>query len=333
MARIGVRLETGPHMSPADLRDLATLAESRSYESLWLPEGGVGDALTQLAALATSTSRIRLGTGILPIFSRTPTLTAMSTGWLDAISGGRFVLGLGVGHRPSVEGGHGVPFRSPMTRMRETVDIVRRLLRGETVTSEGRAFNPQGASLGFEPLRPNPPIYLAALGPRMIELAGEIADGALITWASPRYLPQAKEALRRGAQKAGRDPDSVDLAGYVRTVVVDDPEEAQPALQRQIAWYFRLPYYKSFFEGMGFEKEAQVVSQAMAKGDQDAAAAAVSPEMVAQLAVAGTVEHCRREIESRRSLGLDLPVVAPSDLAGDPVRTFRTAIEAFSGNE
>jgi 5,10-methylenetetrahydromethanopterin reductase len=330
MARLGVRLETGPPFERQDLLELASLAEERGYDTIWLPEGSGSDAMTQLTAFATSTQHIKLGTGILPIFSRTPTLTAMSAGGLDALSNGRFILGLGVGHQASVENSHGVTFRRPMTRLRETVEIVRRMLRGESVTYEGRVFRLKDAALGFSPVRPDVPIYIAALGPQMIELAGEIADGVLLTWASPGYLPQAAEHLRKGAEKAGRNPEDIDLACYVRTAVVDDMEEVRPALQRQIARYFRMPYYRNYFEGRGFKREANAVSQALAIGDDDGVSAAISDDMIRELAIVGSAEHCRQEVEARRALGLDQPVIAPFAVL-DAMKSFRDTIEAFSG--
>ena len=272
MARLGVRLETGPQFTPRDLLGLASLAEEKGYESIWLPEG-VGDALVHITAVATATSRIKLATGILPIFSRTPTLLAMSAGGLDPISQRRFILGLGVGHQGSVEGGHGVPYRRPLARIRETVEIVRRLLGGERVTYKGRVFNLRDSVLGFTPPRPDLPIYLAALGPQMIEMAGEVANGVLLNWASPGYLRRAMEHLHLGAERAGRNPGDIDVACYLRTAVVDDPAQAQPALQQQIARYFRMPFYRNYFELSGFQEEAASVSQALARGDADAAAA------------------------------------------------------------
>ena len=121
MARIGVRLENDPQLSPQDFREMATLAESRGYEMVWVPEGAGRDSLTQLTFLSAHTERIKLATGILPIYYRTPMLTAMSAAGLGTLSQGRFVLGLGVGHPPSVEGAHGIPFQRPLTRMRETI--------------------------------------------------------------------------------------------------------------------------------------------------------------------------------------------------------------------
>ena len=157
MPRIAVRLENDPQLSPQDFAELAALAESRGYEMAWVPEGAGRDSLTQLTFLAGHTSRIKLATGILPIFHRTPALTAMSAAGLSVLSGGRFVLGLGVGHRPTVESVHGVPFRRPLARMRETINIVRDLLAGERVSQAGRVFNIGDAGLGAAAPPPPPP--------------------------------------------------------------------------------------------------------------------------------------------------------------------------------
>ena len=330
MARIGVRLESGPHLTPGQLIELAKLAEARGFESVWLPEGAGGEALTHLAAFACNTSRINLATGILPIYHRTPTLLAMGAGSIDAISGGRFILGLGVGHRDPVEGGHGISFDRPMTRMRETVHIVRALLTGEPVTYDGKVYRPRESRLGFNPLRRDLPIYLAALRPRMVEMAGEIADGVLLNWATAEYLEQAVELLRRGAERAGRDPSAVDVACYVRTAVVDDVEAAKPWLRRRIAYYFTMDYYVRYFEQRGFAGEAAAISAALAEGDREGAAGVVTDAMLEELAVVGSAEECRRRIDALRAAGLRMPVVAPFVQGDDAMATFRAVIDAFA---
>jgi probable F420-dependent oxidoreductase len=330
MARIGVRLESGPHLIPGQLTELAKLAESRGFESVWLPEGAGSEALTHLAAFACNTSRVTLATGILPIYHRTPTLLAMGAGSVDAISGGRFILGLGVGHQAPVEGGHGIPFDRPMTRMRETVHIVRALLTGEPVTYDGKVYRPRESKLGFNPLRRDLPIYLAALRPQMIEMAGEVADGVLLNWATAEYLEQAVGSLRRGAEKAGRDPSTIDVACYVRTAVVDDVEAAKPWLRRRIAYYFTMDYYVRYFEQRGFAGEAAAISAALSEGDQDAAAGAVTDAMLDELAVVGSAEDCRKKIDSLRATGLRMPIVAPFVQGDDAMAPFRAVIEAFA---
>ena len=329
MARLGVRLDPGLQFTPQEMLELVSLAEERGYETIWLPEG-TSNVLIQLTAFATATRHIKLGTGIMPIFHRTPTLLAMSAGDLDMISRGRFILGLGTGHHPLVRHGHGVPFRNPMTRMRETVEIVRRLLRGERVTYEGRVFKVKDASLGFTPVRPDTPIYLGALGPQMIELAGEIADGVLLAFASSGYLRLAVEHLRRGAERAGRNSEDIDVACYLSTAVVDDPDKAWPVVKRQIARLLRLSFYRTYYVQNGFAEESAAISHALDRGDADAAVAAVSEAMQKELAIVGSAEECRREVEARRSLGLKQPVVTPFPVGEDSLGSFKATISAFS---
>lgn len=330
MPRIAVRLENDPQLSPADSLELARLAESRGYEMVWVPEGSGRDSLTQLTFLAPQTHTIKLATGILPVYYRTPMLTAMSAAGLGTLSQGRFVLGLGVGHRPSVENVHGIPFRRPLTHMRETLVLVRKLLDGENVSLAGRQFNVGSASLGGAAPRQRVPIYVAALGPQMLKLTGELADGVLLNWTASNYLEQAVHHLRQGAEKAGRDPSEIDIAGYVRVAVSDNLADARASLQEQIARYASNPFYHNFFRDMGFGQEMAAAAEAINRGDLQEASRCISVEMQDQVAVVGNAEECRAEIERRRALGLSLPVVAPFTV-DDAKQSYQRVIETFEG--
>ena len=330
MARLDIRLELGPQMSSQEHRELASLAEDLGYDALWVPEGAGRDSLTQLATIAMTTRRLKLATGILPVFSRTPMLTAMSAAGLAAVSQGRFILGLGVGHRPVTEHGHGVAFRHPLARLRETVTIVRRLLRGERVTNQGRVFSLQDAGLGASAPEQPPPVFIAALGPAMLELAGEIADGVLLNWTAAERLADSVERVRQGAAKAGRDPSEIAIAGYVRVAVGDDVAPARASLQRQIAVYAGMSYYRNFFDKAGFADQMAEAQEALERGDRGAAYNAITPEMQDQVAVVGTAEQCRTELERRRSLGLEIPVVAPFPV-GPGFGSYRETLRAMAG--
>ena len=329
MARDGVRLENDPKLTPQDYQELAKLAEERGYETVWIPEGGGRDSLTSLASIALNTERIRLGTGILPIFARTPTNTAMGAAGMAAVSGDRFILGLGVGHRPTVEAGDGVPFKQPMTRLRETIQIVRKLLSGEQVDFPGKHFKLSGASLGAAAPTAKVPIYIAALGPQMLEMAGELADGVLMNWTSVTFIPQAVVHIKRGVDKAGRDMSDIDIAGYVRVAVGDDLANARASLQRQIAQYATNTFYANFFIETGFEREMNAAAAALAKGDLDTASEAITPEMQDEVAVLGTAGQCREALERRRAAGLQLPVIAPFAV-GDNKTSHQLTIESLA---
>jgi probable F420-dependent oxidoreductase len=335
MSRIGIRVENDPRLSLADLVEIAVAAETAGVESVWVPEGGGRDALSLLAAFGGATTRLRLATGILPIFSRTPAVTAMSATGMAAISGDRFVLGLGTGHGPVVQNTHGVPYFRPLARMEETVSIVKSLIEGGSVSESGHHFEVTGARLGRATAGVSTPVYVAALGPKMIALSGRLADGVLLNWTAAEHIAVSVATLHQAASAAGRDPSKLDAAGYVRTAVIVGNEEPaiRKSLQAQIAGYAAHPYYRNFFVSTGFGKEMDEAERALSAGDSAAAEAAISEKMQSQVAVVGTPEQCREEIERRRRLGLQLPVVAPFAVDDDVKGAYLRAISAFAVGE
>ena len=330
MSPLSIRFGNEPGLNPGDVQDLALLAEEAGYEALWMTEGSGRDSVTQLTSVAVKTQRIRLGTGILPIFGRTPLNTAMCAAGAAAVSNGRFILGLGVGNGPAVVTSHGIPYHRPMTRLRETITIVRRLLQGEQVDYSGRVFNVSQASLGGAAPTGKVPIYIAALGPRMLELAGEMADGVLLSWTGPNSLKQAIQRVQQAATKAGRDPSQVKIAGYVRTSVAGDQAAAHASLRSQIARYTHNPYYRTFFRQSGFQQEMDEAEQALERGDVAGAAGAISSRMEQELGVIGTPAECREMLGEIQSLGLQQLVVAPLPV-GDPQECYRETISALGG--
>ena len=329
MARYGVRLENDPNLSPQDYQVLSAQAEKNGFEAVWVPEGGGRDSLTSLATIAMKTEKVKLGTGILPIFARTPTNTAMGAAGMAAVSDGRFMLGLGVGHAPTVESRDGIPFKAPMTRMRETIQIIKALLAGEEVNFTGKQFKLTGASMGAATPKIKVPIYIAALGPQMLEMVGELADGVLMNWTAVDYLQEAIGHIKLGAEKAGRDPNEIDIAGYVRVAVGDDVSVSRDSLRYQVARYASNPFYRNFFAETGFDKEMSAAAAAMADGKLDKAADSITVEMQDQVAVVGTVEECRAALEKRRAAGLQLPVIAPFAV-GDNMASHQHVIEALA---
>ena len=329
MARYGVRFENDPSLTPQDYQQLGMQAEELGYESVWVPEGGGRDSLTALAGIAMKTDRVLLGTGILPIYARTATNTAMGAAGMAAVSADRFILGLGVGHRPTVEGRDGVPFSRPIARLRQTIRVVRRLLAGETVSSKGHHFDISDASLGAAAPGKRVPIYIAALGPQMLELAGAMADGVLMNWTAENFMPQAIEHISRGSRIAGRDISEIDIAGYVRVATGGDEEVVRASLRSQVARYATNAFYRNFFVETGFGYEMAEAADALQAGDLARASEAITLEMQDQVAVVGSPEHCRAALERRRAAGLQLPVVAPFAI-GDNKESHRATIAALA---
>ena len=330
MAFLGVRLGNETELSPADIQGLAAAAENLGYQEVWMTEGTGRDSLTQLASIVTATNRIVAGTGILPIFSRTPLITAMSAAGLASVSGGRFILGLGVGNGPATITGHGVRFNRPMDRLRDTITIVRRLLEGGKVTYRGKVFEVSEASLGDAAPREKVPIYIAALGPGMLRLAGEMADGVLLSWTASSYLKHAIQQVRDGAVSAGRDPGEVEISGYVRVAVTDDLDAGWAALQSQVAQYAGSTHYRNFFRFAGFISEMDAAERARDRFDDSARAKAISVDMQQELGLVGNAEQCRAGLEELRALGLAKPVVAPLPV-GDLKTAYETTIQGMAG--
>ncbi len=326
MARVGVRLRE-ERVTLRQLIDLARLAEARGYESIWVPEGSGRDAFSQLTAYALSTQRVQLGTGIAIIYSRTPSLLAMTAGTLDQISGKRAVLGLGIGHRQGIEQGHGVTFGKPMRRMREYATTIPAILRGENIP-EGTELPVKRFRLEFTPERATLPIYIAALGPRMCQLAGEIADGVLMNWATTTYVKEAIANVRLGADRAGRAPDEVDIACYIRAAVGPDEKAVKQALRQETVRYISLDFYRQMFNRSGFAEETEAVMKALPSGIE-AAAERVSDRMLEEVAIFGSPAACRRRLEAYRALGVAHPIVAPVAVGANVYDSWAAVIQSL----
>ena len=311
--------------------DLVRLAEAQGYTGLWVPEHSGREAFTQLAAFAMATERIGLGPGIANIFTRTPTVLAQAAVSLDQLSGGRAWLGLGTGHQPALEAGHGIAFARPLARMRDAVRIIRAIIRSdplpETTVVPARAFR-----LETPVPRPDLPLYIAALGPRMCQLAGELADGVMLNWATPAYVRDALAQVHAGAVRAGRDPGSVAVVCYVRVSAGASPAATRRALARELARYIAMPFYRQMFDAAGFAGQTATVAEAWLR-DPDEAASLVPDAMLAALTVAGDRDALMQRIAEYRALGVTLPVVAPVPAGDDPADSWSAAIRLGRGAE
>jgi F420-dependent oxidoreductase-like protein len=231
-------------------------AEELGYESVFVTHIGGRDSITLLAAYAAHTSRVQLGTGVIPIYARTPANMAQSFATLDEISGGRTIAGLGVSHKPVVEHWYDQSIDKPLAEMREYVAIVRAILRGED-PPPGEKFRTAFHLTGWEAPRPDMPIYLAGLSPGMLRLAGEIADGVILWLCNPNYVGDVVvPTVREGREKAGRELDGFDIVAAVPSAVTDDPGAARDQLRGELVPYFNLPYYRKMLELSGLDPDA-----------------------------------------------------------------------------
>ena len=294
-----------------ELLECVRTADSCGYDSFWMPEAWERDAFNILTEIAIRTERIHLGTGIINVFSRSPALIAMSAATLDEISGGRFRLGLGTSGARVVEDFHGVRFDKPLTRLKETIQIIRLLLKGERADYSGECFDLKRFKLGFKPLRSDLPIYVAALTARSLRQLGEFADGWLPTHWPRKRLCEGIADIARGAEAAGRDAGCIEVAPFVHVVVSDDLERARNQARLPLAYYIggMGDFYHASLSRLGFGAEADQVRELWQAGKRKDAMAAIPDLMIDGVAVCGPIDACRAALDGMYSSGATVPLV------------------------
>jgi len=276
-----------------------------------MPEAWERDAFTLLTELAVRTERLHLGTGIINVFSRSPALIAMSAATLDEISAGRFRLGLGTSGSRVVEDFHGIKFSKPLTRLRETIQIIRMMLAGERVDFSGECFELRRFKLGFKPVRSEIPIYIAALTPKSLRQIGELADGWLPTHWPRARLSEGMAEIRAGADSVGRDVDRIEIAPIVNVVVSHDLARARSQARLPLAYYVggMGDYYHASLSRMGFGVETDRVRELWQARRRKDAMAAITDEMVDSVAICGPLEECRARLDELYGSGATLALI------------------------
>ncbi|MEO6197207.1 MAG: LLM class flavin-dependent oxidoreductase, partial [Dehalococcoidia bacterium] len=303
--------------------DFVIEAEKLGVYSAWFAEAWGSDGISPLAFVAARTSKIMLGTGILQAGSRTPALVGMTAATLQVLTGGRFLLGLGVSGPQVMEGWHGIPFKRPVQRMRETIDIARQVMAGERVAYSGKVYRlplPGGegksikSSLGaVDPV----PIYLATLSPKSLEMTGEIADGWLGTSFMPEHADVFFDYIRAGAQRAGRSLSDIDLRVGGAVAFSDDVESLLPRRRPGIAFTLGAMgsrehnFYNAAFQRAGYEDVAREAQRLWLEGDREGATKLVPDEMVLKTNLLGTDEMVKDRIRAYRDAGV-------TTIAADP---------------
>jgi F420-dependent oxidoreductase-like protein len=321
-----------PGTNPLELVELAQQAESFGYDSAWAAEAWGVDAVTPLAWLGATTKTIKLGTAIMQLPGRSPANTAMTAVTLDLLSGGRFLLGLGTSGPQVVEGWHGQEWGKPLGKTREYVEIVRAVLRRERLEHHGEHYDipvQGGTGLGkplklmARPLRPDIPIYLAAIAPKAVAQAFEIADGWLPIFWSPEKA--------RHVFPLDRAREGFEIAPSVPALVTDDVESGRIAMKQYYSFYIggmgakSKNFYNDLFRRYGYEAEADAVQEAFLSGDQVGAAASVPDAFVDEVALIGSVERIRDRLAAWRESGVTTLLVSARD-----ANTLRGVAEAAS---
>lgn len=309
MPPMGVTLHSGD-LDVEEILRYAREAETLGYEGFWLTEESGKEAFALLALLARTTTRIRLGTGILSFYSRTPTLLAMGASTIHRLSGGRFALGLGQGGVGFTERGHGIRPERPLARARETVEIVRGLLTSPRFSYEGQWFHVKQFHLREGPIDGRVPIYLSALNPKMVGVAARVADGFIANWLTPESLDEYRAIIRDEAPKAGREPSQVQILTLLMTCVDPDDDAARHALRRGLAFYFASEHYHHAAELGGFGQEAKEIKAVWDRGEHEGAARLVTEAMMEKFALYGTPEACGRKLRWMLGEGV-YPIIYP----------------------
>ena len=304
----------------------AQLADELGYHSFWVPEAWGYEVFSLLTEMAVHTKRIRLGTGIINVYSRTPGLIAMSAATLDEISDGRFILGVGTSGKNVIEGFHGRPFEKPLSQVKDVIKVTRALLAGQKQSDAGATLAQyRPFKLEMKPLRPSIPIYVAALKQKAIEQIGECADGWIPTFWPYDRLAEGRAWIAAGAARAGRDPSKIVTAPFTTALPLGGPGGTTMAKQI-ISFYIggMGDYYIELLTRFGFGEDCKKIAGLYQdKATRAQAADAVTGQMIEALTITGDPAHCMEELRRRRTFGVELPILnLPTNMTWEMVQQF-----------
>ena len=320
-----------------DIIACSVAAENAGFSHICVAESFYRDGFALASAIASKTRIIRFGTSVMPIYTRTPFALAMGSATLNELSHGRLAfLGLGVGYRARTEQFFGTTQSDMSARMREYVEIIRKLQRAEETSHAGRFFRTAGfPALSTEPL--NIPVYFGSSGPRMLKLAGEVADGVILnSISSPEYADAAIGWIGEGAKEAGRNPSKIEVAHSIIFSVSDDSQEAVDAAKEDILFYVSYPELDPILDKSPFKGDALKMRALIEKGDKAKAISLISEEMLDMFAVYGTPAECRRRLRdfvTRRHVTLPIIRVSttPYKVKEERKDAYMRAIESLRG--
>src|SRR5580698_6526340 len=314
-----------PGQTPADQLAFAVEAERLGYDSVWAAEAYGSDAATVLAWLAAGTSKIKLGSAIFQMPARSAAMTAMTAATIDTISGGRMVLGIGTSGPQVAEGWHGQRFAHQLQRTREYVSVLRLALARDRVEFHGETLElplPDGPGkalkLMISPVQERIPIYLAAIGPKNTELAGEIADGWIPTLFSPEHVSELKPLLEQGAARSGKSLDGFDIAPTVSLCISDDLEAARNTMRAFVALYVggmgsrKQNFYNQLVQRYGYEAEAKTIQDLYLEGKREEAMAAIPDSLIDTVSLCGPPDVIRERLAGYRDAGVGTLGVTPT---------------------
>ncbi|HVR80213.1 MAG TPA: LLM class flavin-dependent oxidoreductase [Acidimicrobiia bacterium] len=316
-----------------EITELTSLAESMGYDRVWIIETNDRDAFAVATEMALATESVVIGTNIVSVFTRTPTLLAMGAFTLDEISDGRFVLGIGPGGTEIVRNGHGVPFSKPLTRVSESIDIIRGLIPGDRLDYEGSQFTiKDGFRLREGARNPGMPIYISALNPKMLELSGEKADGVILSHAPIEAVAAIKERVAEGARRTGRSIEDVEIC--INLPVGVDEKQGILNLRKAVAWHLAAPTYDWLVSHTRYPDEVEKVRSLWWSGSREEAASLIDDDILLTFGLGYTEDMIQTRLDSYLEAGIT-PIIDSHGIRkehekDDTVRIMEAAISGRS---
>ena len=305
---------------------IAVWAEERGYDDLWFADSSGIDSLTTAVAVAERTQKVRIGTAIIPVFTRTPAVLASTTHVLHKVSQGRFILGLGASSHTMMEGWNGQVFEKPLTRVKETATLVKSMLAGEKSDFQGVTVRSKGYRQF--PLEPgSQPLYLAGLRPKMLEMAAEIGDGVILNLFPVDALPRMMEHIAIGAERAGKSREDREIVCRHQVVVTKDKAAVRDMFRTGFAPYYATPVYNQFLAWAGYEEIADTIREGWAQKDRAKTTGAFTDDLIDKIAIFGSKEECQERIRHYAAGGIHTHIISclsPEDM--------QTTFEAFTAD-
>jgi probable F420-dependent oxidoreductase len=323
--RIAVTLPAGPKLEQTI--ELIRWAEANGIGDGWFADAGAPDSLTQVAAIAHHTQNMRIGVAVTPVYTRTPAVLAATADVISQVLPGRFIMGLGSSSQTIMGAWNGIPLDKPLTRVKETATMVRSMLKGEKSNFDLETLSSKGYRQA--PCENPPPIYLAGLRAKMLEMAAEVGDGVIINLWPQGALPKMLEHVKIGAERAGKDAADIEIVNRAMVLVTDDKALGRNIFRMSFGPYYATPVYNKYLAWAGYEDAAAAIREGWAAKDREKTAAAMTDEMIDEIAVIGTAEEVQDRIRTDAHAGVDTQIIAPMAVTPeDAMRTF----EAFTAD-
>ncbi|MFT4826495.1 MAG: putative F420-dependent oxidoreductase [Halioglobus sp.] len=317
--RIAVTLPAGPNIQ--DTIDRLKWAEENGIPDAWFADAGAPDTLTQIAAVGHHTKNIRIGVAVTPVYTRSPSVIAASANVISQVIPGRFIIGLGSSSQTIMGGWNGIPLEKPLTRVKETAQLVRAMLKGEKTNFKGETLSSRGYRQA--PLDNPPPIYLAALRANMIEMAAEHGDGVIFNLWPKGALAKMMEHVKIGAERAGKNLADVEIVNRAMVLCTDDKARGRDMFRAAFGPYYATPVYNKFLAWAGYADAAQAISEGWAAKDREKTSGALTDEMIDEIGIIGNEDEIRARIQQDADGGVHTHIIAPlAQTLEDVERTF-----------